>query len=802
MTRPLPDGDNVRIMATYPQSRWLKGILWVACLGCVALVGVFAAAVVYYKIVAGEVEAAFANYRWQVPSRIYSDRQPIFAGQDLERQGVFKRLERTGYRRVDHRPRQPGEFRHDRSLLEIYQRHVVHPTLGHPSRRLFLTLSGDRIVRIETEEKGDAPLVFLEPELLGVLIGDTWQDRELVTLEEMPSALTQAVVAIEDRRFFQHRGVDPRGIARALVTDIRERRLAQGGSTLSQQLVKNIILQDPRKKFSRKAKEIVMAYAIDREYSKEEILLKYLNEIYFGQNGPYEVRGIGSAARFYFAKPVDELSLAEAAALAGVVHGPNRYLRDGVVSSEPLTHRRNQVLDAMYEVGFITERELEDAKIEPSVGRSSRPPRRLAPYFIDLVQRNLRQDYSLDGLRQEGLSIHTTLQLHIQEAAEQAVRTGLATLEQRHPRLRRNDPAGQLQAAAVVLRPATGEILALVGGRDYQTTQYDRIHQAMRQPGSLIKAFTYLAALEEAHNPAVFPGEPFSPVYPLADTETTFVYRGVDYTPRNYDKLTRGEMPAYQALASSLNIPAVALYSKVGPHRVEQTYRRFGFTSPLADYLPSALGASEVYPIEMARAYGAIAAGGSLAQPRMLTNVMNRHGEVLRHKALRFAPAATSASVAVLNDMLSHSIERGTARAIRAAGITEPLAGKTGSTSDGKDAWFVGYSPDFLALVWVGFDDATPMGLTGSGAALPIWIELVRALELSGEPFPRSEGVDRRRIDVAGMGLATARCPSQDQIQMAFLKTPGIPDCRLHAPESMANPITPMTIQSVLEAAQ
>ena len=787
-------------MATYLHRRWFRAIVWALSISTALVLVLITSAVVYYQLVAKEVEASFANYRWQVPSRIYSDRQPLYAGQNLVQQGVPERLERTGYREVNHRPRQPGEFRRSGSLLEIYQRHVVHPTLGHPARRLYLTLSQDTIVRIETDERGDTPLVFLEPELLGVLIGDTWQDRELVTLDEMPAALTEAVVAIEDRRFFQHRGVDPRGIARAIVRDIRERRLAEGGSTLTQQLVKNIILQDPRKKFSRKAKEIVMAYAIDREYGKDEILVKYLNEIYFGQNGPYEVRGIGTAARFYFSKPVNELSLPEAAALAGVVHAPNRYLRDGVIVTEPLTRRRNQVLDAMYEVGFISEAELEAAKIEPVRGRASRPPRKLAPYFVDLVQRNLRQEYSLDGLRQEGLSIHTTLQLHIQEAAEQAVQNGLAGLEQRYPRLRRSDPDQQLQAAAVVLRPATGEILALVGGRNYLTTQYDRIHQAMRQPGSLMKAFTYLAALEEATNTDIFPDEPFSPVYPLADTATTFEYRGVSYSPRNYDNHTRGDVPAYQALASSLNIPAVALYAMVTPARVEETYRRFGFTSPLADYLPSALGASEVYPIEMARAYGALAAGGSFAQPRMLTHVMNRRGEILRDKSLGFASATTSPAAAVLNDMLAHSVESGTARAIRRAGIAAPLAGKTGSTSEGKDAWFVGYSPDLLALVWVGFDDATPMGLTGSAAALPIWIELVRELELTGEEFPRPDGVRLEYVDPEGMGLMTNQCPHGREVGMLFLRTAGLPDCRVHgAPPVMADPITGVTIQSVLE---
>ena len=743
----------------------------------------------YYRRVSDEVEASFATYRWAVPSRVYSDRLPLYAGLNIHRQGVIERLERIGYRKVSVIAG-PGEYTSSPKLLEIHQRALEHPSFGHPTRLLRLTLDKELIIRLEVENSSEPqPIVFLEPETLAVLVGESWQDRELVRVEDMPAAMTQAVVAMEDRRFFKHNGVDLQGIARALVKDVLRMRLAEGGSTLTQQVVKNIILKDSSRTFSRKYKEMVMAYVIDRGYSKTEILSKYLNEIYFGQDGSYEIRGIGSAARFYFGKPVEELTISECAALAGVIHGPNRYVKSGVVNTRALTTRRNRVLDAMYQVGFLSEAEMVPLKLAAPLIRRARLQRRLAPYFIDLLKRRLQKEYSSDGLTHEGLGIYTTLQMHMQDLAENAVTKHLSQLETKYSRLRRSDPQQQLQAAVVLLRPATGEILALVGGRDYKTTPYDRIHQAMRQPGSLIKPFIYLTALSEPAGSSLFP-EGFGPLYPLEDTPTTFSYHDVEYTPANYDKKTLGTVPAYFALSRSLNIPAVQLLETVNPRHVENTIRAFGFTTPFADLLPSALGVNEVYPIELARAYSALAAGGVLAEPRVLSSVVNGSGELLEHTPVRIVDAAPGASVAVLNSMLQQVVEHGTARAIRSAGITLPMAGKTGTTSSGKDAWFVGYTADLVGLVWVGFDDGTPVGLTGSQAALPIWIDIFRKLDLSGEPFPLPEQVEEIAID-PDTGLRTSvECTSEKSLNLVFFSNRLPLDCQKHA-----EPLTAPAVQ-------
>ncbi len=719
---------------------------------------------IYYRQVREEVQQAFATYRWDVPSRIYSDRQPLFPGLSLEKQQIVAKLNRMGYRQVEQVER-PGEYSKTADSLDLYQRATEHPTFGHPARRIRFVHHQDIILRIELPDLNEStPLVFFEPETLAVLVGEHWQNRELVPLSEMPAAMTQAVVAIEDRRFYTHQGIDPIGIARAIVKDVLAMRLAEGGSTLTQQLVKNIILRDPSRKFSRKYKELVMAYVIDREYSKEEILEKYLNEIYFGQDGPYEVRGIGAAARHYFGKPVDELTIAECAALAGIIHGPNRYSQGGRFRLEPMTARRNQVLNAMYQVGYLTREELTPLSLEPPKTRTNRPPRRLAPYFVDLLQRKLKEEYTADGLSEEGLSVYTTLQPHIQEAAEKAVTKQLTELEARYSRLRRSDPEQQLQAAVVVLRPATGEILALVGGRNYDTTSYNRIFSALRQPGSLVKPFVYLSALESATTSTSFPGG-FHPLSPLDDTATTFKYKGVEYKPANYDKQVRGQVPAYFALSRSLNIPAVAVLRSAGPEQVAKTFRAFGVTTPFQDLLPSALGVSEVYPIEIARAFGALAAGGTLAESRLLSSVVGPNGRLLDHISFTTREAADSADVAVLNGMLQEVVNNGTARAVRRAGLDLPVAGKTGTTDNGRDAWFVGYTPDLLALVWVGFDNGTPLGLTGSSAALPIWIDTMAALDLAQDPFPLPDGTIE--IDVAtDRPITEARCESSRTIRL------------------------------------
>ncbi len=777
---------------------------WARLLGLAVLLAVLGAAVLalstwlYYRDVRQEVERQFATYRWKVPSRIYSDRQPLFAGMDIRNQQVIGRLERMGYRKVEGIPERPGEFAYGNSMLTIYQRALNHPTFGHPARTLRFTLADALIVRIESEDSPEPlPIVYLEPELLGVLVGGEWHERELVRQQDMPAAVTQAVVAIEDRRFYEHPGVDVRGLLRALVNDIRKRRLAEGGSTLTQQLVKNIILRDSSRTITRKYPEMVMAYAIDREYSKEEILTKYLNEIYFGQHGRFEVRGIGAAARYYFNKPIEEVTLGEAATLAGIIHGPNLYSSGGTLRVDKATARRNLVLDAMYQAGYITEDALRAAKIAPLETARARKTRKLAPYFVDLLRRQLQQDYSLDGLAQEGLGIYTTLQMPVQEAAEQAVVQTLGQLERRYTRLRRSDPQQQLQAAVVVLRPGTGEIVALVGGRDYATTQYDRIHRSMRQPGSLIKPFVFLTAL--ADRDRRFEGG-FGPLYPLEDTETTFHYRGVDYVPQNYTRSHAGTLAAWSALARSVNVPAVAVLERTGVPALEQTLRDFGVTTPVADFLPTALGASEMYPIELARAYGALAAGGVMADSRALSSVVDSGGNLLQHSPVELRTAADPVAVAMLNGMLAQVVDHGTAAAIRSAGIAAPLAGKTGTTSDGKDAWFVGYAPDVVALVWVGFDTPTPLGLTGSQAALPIWIDLMQSFDLSGEEFILPEGAEVREIDRVSGGLAVTGCPAAQRIRLVFDAGDEVPACPLHAAAAATAPSAPATLTAPVQA--
>ncbi len=613
------------------------------------------------------------------------------------------------------------------------------------------------------------PILELEPEEISLFFGSERERRQLISIQEVPGHLIHAVLAAEDSRFYQHAGVDFRGILRALITNLRHSSIRQGGSTLTQQLAKNYFLT-PARTLSRKLKEVLISLIIELEYEKEEILEIYLNEIYLGQKGPVAINGVGEASYFYFGKPVRELSRVEAATIAGLIKAPNHYTpyRD----KERCLSRRNFVLTAMHNKGWLSKAALQaDLKVPvKTVGFTVHGKK--APYFVDYLEQQLKTLYRPKDLTSLGLSIYTTLDSQVQSAAENALAKGLARLERMKPELRRDDPAQKLQGAVIVMQPSTGYILALVGGRNYSISQFNRIIQARRQPGSAFKPFIYLSSLDQ-----------FSPSDMLSNQPHTYTVDGKTWEPQNFEPVTQYTVSLRTALTMSYNLATVDLAMKTGLDHIVATARQFNFSTPLKAYPSLALGAFEVIPLELARGYCVFAADGVQPYPLSLKGVVDENGKTLEQKHLQIERLIPPEKAFIMNFMLQSVVTEGTARSLKDRGVFWPVAGKTGTTNDFRDAWFVGYTPDILALVWVGFDNGDPILATGSAAALPIWAELMNSVPryISEAGFNVPPGVAKRTVcDVTGLLANENACP---QPVTEYFLTAKIPTeyCPLHS---------------------
>jgi penicillin-binding protein 1B len=519
--------------------------------------------------------------------------------------------------------------------------------------------------------------------------------------------LTDAVLAVEDRHFYRHHGVDLGRVVGATLANLRAGGVVEGGSTITQQLAKNLFLS-PRRSPLRKLRELAMTLVLERRHSKQEILEAYLNEVYLGQDGAYTLRGVGAGAQYYFGKDVSQLSLPEAALLAGLIRGPNLYTP--LRHPEAAVSRRNLVLRLMRDQGLIS-----DARFRRAAGtalgvRRARPPSRAGRYFTDFVASGLQQ--------QRELTVFTTLDMDLQLAAEAAVRDGLASLERQRPDLVRE--GNPLQAALVAVDPATGDILAMVGGRRYGVTQFNRATDARRQPGSAFKPVVALAGLSsrEVTLASVLQDEPLS-----VETEA-----GV-WQPANYDGAFRGPVSLRRALETSLNVPFARLGLQVGPERIVETARKLGFKSPFREVPSLALGSSEVTPLEMAGAFGVLAAQGFRADLHGVEGVLDRDGNLVARTEHGGEQVFTPEETYLVTSALEGAVERGTGRGLRAWGYWGPIAAKSGTTNDFRDAWFVGYTPQLAVAVWVGFDDGQRTGLAGSQAAMPIFARFLNATQ-------------------------------------------------------------------------
>jgi penicillin-binding protein 1B len=500
--------------------------------------------------------------------------------------------------------------------------------------------------------------------------------------------------------------------------NVRSMSFQQGGSTLTQQLVKNFFLTDERT-ISRKIPEAVMALIAERKYSKETILENYLNEIYLGQRGSQGIFGVWEAAQFYFSKPLSDLTVGESALLAGLIRAPNRL--SPYRSAEAATRRRNVVLAKLLDDRIITRRQYDLAMREKLPQRAMVKVTNDAPFYVDYLRRELEENYSNSVLTKEGLRIYSSLDLNIQRIAERALVEGLKKLEAAHPALRRKGD-DSLEGAIVVLRPQTGEIKAMVGGRNYAKSQFNRVFQARRQPGSVFKPFVYLAALMYGGQSGV----KYTPETIINDSQFTWNYDGRDWQPSNYNNEYFGAVTFRRALENSLNSATSRVAQDVGIRRVREIAQRLGIQSPLPAVPSLALGAAEVTPLEVAVAFSTLANGGVRSRPLAVRNVIDQNTQLLEKRDVRNEQVLSPQMAYMMNELLKGVLDRGTAAMARRWGFTRPAAGKTGTTNDYKDAWFVGYTPDLLAVVWVGFDGQSKLNLSGAEAALPIWTDFMK----------------------------------------------------------------------------
>ncbi len=719
----------------------------------------------------------FSGRRWDLPSKIYSDSFVVVSGAEQPASELVERLERLNYRRVEGEVEHAGEYRYAPAArrLEIYLRAFAYPTRATIPAAIALEFdAASHVSAIRRLEDGEAlDSIELEPEVIAGIYDRVWEERRVVRVDELPSRLVRAVLAAEDRRFFEHHGLDVRGIARALVANVRTGHVVQGGSTLTQQLIKNFFLSGSRT-LKRKAVEALMALLAEMHYSKFRILETYLNEIYLGQRGARGIFGVWEGAQFYFGKEPKDLSLSETATLAGLIRSPGKLAP--ARNPEPARLRRNEVLAAMLAHGDITREEYDQALAEPLPDRLPTPDAGEAAYFIDSVRAELEAEYPLNTLASEGFRIFTTLDPALQHAAVRALTAGLAKLEKSHPSLsKKGEP---LEGALLAIQPRTGEVRAMVGGRSYQASQFNRVTQATRQPGSVFKPIVFLAAFEDEEQHG---GLRFVPTRRVEDGPFTWSYDGRTWSPENYKGEYRGEVSLRQALELSLNSATARVAEEVGLEHVRDVAARVGFAERLPEVPSIVLGSVEVTPLDVARAFATIANLGFRSEGGSIRAVVDGEGSEIVRTGVKAVQAVSPRVAYLVTSLMEGVLDRGTGRSARTSGLRVPAAGKTGTTNEGRDAWFVGYTPDLLAVVWVGFDRRSLLGLSGAQAALPIWTDFMKAATAGHQPTPFlvPPGIETVSIDPETGLRATSRCPVR--IEESFLQGEAPPEsCPLH----------------------
>jgi penicillin-binding protein 1B len=711
------------------------------------------------------VDARLEEARNRVPTRVYSRPVSIRTKDRMDASGLVSILNALSYQETAMPDPGPGEFRLADNGIRLRPRpHAegspepgeLAPTSTDLVDVVFETTknSGEIVKTIKSVATGkDLKVLTLEPALISYLFeGAEREKRRFVKYDELPRHLVEAVLAIEDRRFFQHPGFDPFRIVGAAFRNLKPGGNLQGGSTLTQQFVKNFFLT-PDRTPKRKIQEAALSFVLERRASKKEIFELYVNEIYLGQVGSFNINGMGEAARVFFQKDISNLTITESALLAGIVQSPNPY--NPMRHPERAKSRRNMVLRAMAEEKFISAEDLARLVEEPIVVRSKSSPGLDAPYFIDLVRRDLKTRFGESGFH--NLKVDSTLDLRLQRVAQETLESGLSELD---AKLKRPDGM-KLQGALISLDVKTGGILALVGGRSYTQSQFNRAVQSRRQPGSTFKPFVFLAAFEATLDDPALP--PITPATVVDDSPYVFFYEDKEYIPQNFEDEYFGPVTLRRALSKSLNVATLKVAEMIGYERIATLWRDQMKISRSVQAVPSvALGSFEVSPLEMATAYEVLASGGFRREPFALLRASTEDGTMFdlggNSSATRVVRQETTYLV---TRMMESVLNEGTGAAARAMGFSAEAAGKSGTTNDTRDAWFAGYTPDIVTIVWVGYDDNSPVNLAGSRAALPIWTEFMKSAVagLGNRGFlPPEEGVVFVNIDKASGRRANPNC--------------------------------------------
>jgi len=710
-----PKGSSTK--ATMKSSLWraTKFTLWRAMIiAVVAVIGF----TVYLDV---SIRKQFEGQKWALPAHVYTRPMELYIGQNIDRDVVQAELDELGYvsrTQID----RVGSYRFSNDELAIYQREFRFWDGLREQQKIKIQLNGRQIINIGLEsnsgEQSNTEIVRLEPRLFGSVSPLSHEDRTLIKLEDVPPALVDGLIANEDRQFYSHFGINPLGIARAMVRNVRAGRVVQGGSTLTQQLVKNYYLTS-EVTFTRKFVEMILAILLEIHYSKDEILQAYINEVFLSQAGNRAIHGFGLASQYFYGRPLQELELDQIAMLIGINNGPSKY--NPIRNPNNAMERRDLVLKIMLEQGVIDDEHYDQAiKARLNISATAQ---RAAPLsylaFSGFVRQNLQNDYKQEDLATDGLQIHTTLNPRIQQTLERAVAEQLTAIEQS-----KGIEAGSLQVAAAVIRTDNGEVAAMIGDRSASFSGYNRALKARRPVGSLLKPFVYLAALEQP--------ESFSLATPISDRLVTVSQKGSpDWRPQNYDGQEHGDVMLVEALARSYNLATVQLGMQVGVAQVAQTIRRVGYHESFSELPSVLLGAVPMTVMDVSQLYLTLASGGFKTPIKGIRSVLSNANEPLARYPLDIEQVIEPEFNTLINYALQEVVRNGTARTVLTGFRYDyGLAGKTGTTDEYRDSWFAGFSGNYLTVVWVGRDDNKPIGLTGASGAAKVWSKVMRQIPM------------------------------------------------------------------------
>ena len=720
------------------------------------------------------VTRQFQGRHWSVPAHVYAAPLELYAGAPISADDLEEELRRVHYRRGDPAGG-PGLYRRVGNAFDIQTRRVRFIDEQRDAQLVSIHADASSVTSMRQINGADLPVFRLDPPVIGSVFPIHGEDRLVVSPEEVPTLLRKGIKLIEDRRFDEHHGVDTLGVLRAVWVNLRAGRVVQGGSTLTQQLVKNYFLTDAQT-FDRKATEAVMALRLEAHYSKDEILVAYLNEVFLGQDGERAIHGFGLGSEFYFAKPLGELDAGELALLIGLVKGPSYY--DPRRHPDRALARRNLVLKEFADAHLIEANAAQRAAAAPLGVRPGGGS--YVPAYIDLVRRHLKRDYAEADLAAAGLSVYTSLDPRAQAAAERALTRDLQRLDAKAAAR-----GGHLQGAVIVAEPNSGDVVAVVGGRETDTAgTFNRALDARRPIGSLVKPAVYLTALESGRYTAASLIEDAPIEMKLPD--------GSIWAPQNFEHNVNGSVTLAKALAESLNLATVKLGMDLGLSKVVDTLQSLGLESATALNPSLLLGTVEMTPLEVVQVYTSLANGGFRARLRAVRAVLDEQGRPLRQFKVQVEPAAPPAAVYQLVRMLMLVPTRGTARDAAARlprGLV--IAGKTGTSSDTRDSWFAGFTGSYLSVVWVGYDDNRVTGLTGAAGALPVWADTMAGLKpVSFEPIAPDSAEDRWIGFDDGLETTPACSPSAVVIGVPKNTVlPGNPRCNRSQPPSVGDKI-------------